>query len=250
MSEAHQSLDDLELSWNKFDRPAVGDQYKHYKGRIYEIVETGFMEASEEPAVIYKSSENGSVWVRLAKEFFSKVNDSTPRFSKIEKSKISHDSETLAEGQQVITACAFIWHDFDGVKKVFLPKRAQTKKFLPGVYELPGGHIDYGEDPVSGLKREIAEELKMQVKIGDPFAVFTYTNDIKKSYSIEVVYFGRLEGDIDEIMLDPEDHESYGWFALAELQAVYDARAQGPDDPEKAIVEKGFDLLNGSTINL
>ncbi len=53
--------------------------------------------------------------------------------------KMAHDSETQAYGEQVITACAFIHHSFDGVTKVFLPKRAATKKFLPGVHELPGG---------------------------------------------------------------------------------------------------------------
>lgn len=54
-------------------------------------------------------------------------------------SKIAHDSETPAHGKQAITACAFIHTNVDGIEKVFLPKRADTKKFLPGVYELPGG---------------------------------------------------------------------------------------------------------------
>jgi 8-oxo-dGTP diphosphatase len=73
--------------------------------------------------------------------------------------KISHDSETPAHGQQVIVACAFIHHSFDGVEKVFLAQRADTKKFFPGVYEIPGGHIDFGEDVIVGLKREVQEEL-------------------------------------------------------------------------------------------
>ncbi len=94
--------------------------------------------------------------------------------------KISHDSETPAHGQQVITVCAFIHHDFDGTRKVFLPKRAETKKFLPGVYELPGGHIDYGEDIIAGLKREIMEEMGIKIRVGDPFAAFTYLNEIKE----------------------------------------------------------------------
>jgi 8-oxo-dGTP pyrophosphatase MutT (NUDIX family) len=81
--------------------------------------------------------------------------------------KVTHDSETPARGQQVISACAFIHHEFDGVPKVFLPKRADTKKFLPGLYELPGGHIDFGEELVDGLKREIKEELGMTVTVGD-----------------------------------------------------------------------------------
>src|SRR3546814_9077575 len=90
---------------------------------------------------------------------------------------IYHDSEVPAHGQQVITACAFSHHNFDGIEKVFLPKRADTKKFLPGVYEIPGGHIDYGEDVAAGLKREIQEEFQMDIEIGDPFAAFTSTKD-------------------------------------------------------------------------
>ena len=81
----------------------------------------------------------------------------------------TNDSETLNEGQQVITACAFIHHSFDGVEKVFLPKRADSKKFLPGVYELPGGHIEFGEDPRDGLIREIKEEFNAQIEVKDLF---------------------------------------------------------------------------------
>ena len=105
---------------------------------------------------------------------------------------ILRDSEKPARGKQVITACAFIHHNFDGVEKLFAPKRAETKKFLPGVFELPGGHIDFGENPVDGLKREILEEFGMHVAIGDPFYVFTYTNEVKGSHSIEVIYFKSL----------------------------------------------------------
>lgn len=101
--------------------------------------------------------------------------------------KLLHDSETPAHGQQVISACAFIHHDFGAIKKVFLPRRATTKKFLPGLYELPGGHIDYGEDIVAGLKCEIMEEFGMNIEAGDPFAAFTYVNTVKGSHSIEVI---------------------------------------------------------------
>lgn len=163
--------------------------------------------------------------------------------------KISHDSETAAQGQQVITACAFIHHTFDGVDKVFLPKRATTKKFLPGVYELPGGHIDYGEDPVAGLQREISEELAMVIQVGDPFFVFTYTNEIKGSHSIEVVYFAQFVGDIASVRLNPEDHSEYGWYAEDELHKTY-SQEKGADDVELKAMHKGFALLRGETPTL
>lgn len=160
-------------------------------------------------------------------------------------SQAQHDSETLAEGQQVFTACAFIWHEFDGVKKVFLPKRADAKKFLPGVYELPGGHIDYGEDMREGLAREIMEELGMHVEIGDVLDVFTYMNEVKRSQSIEVIYFAQFTDPLENIHLNPEDHSTYGWFALEELAQTY----MGPKnetDPEVVIIHKGFVKLESA----
>lgn len=157
---------------------------------------------------------------------------------------IAHDSETVAHGQQVITACAFIHHTFDIVPKVFLPKRASTKKFLPGVYELPGGHIDFGENIVDGLKREILEEFGMQVRVGDPFYVFTYMNNIKGSHSIEVVYLAQFIGDVEHIRLNQADHSTYKWFEERELKELPSAE-KGADDPEIIALYKGFALLRG-----
>ena len=163
--------------------------------------------------------------------------------------QISHDSETAAHGQQVITATAFIHHNFDGVEKVFLPKRASTKKFLPGVWELPGGHIDFDEAPVAGLIREIDEEFEMEITVGDPFFVFTYTNNVKGSHSIEVVYFASFVTDLEKIKVHPEDHSEYGWFSEDELTAVYTDN-KGADDIEFTAMRKGFALLRGEPLQL
>jgi 8-oxo-dGTP diphosphatase len=159
----------------------------------------------------------------------------------ISMNKVSHDSETLVQGQQVFTACAFIHRVIDGEEKVFLPKRADTKKFLPGKYELPGGHIDYGEEIKTGLKREVKEELGIGVALGDPFAVFTYTNKVKGSHSIEVVYFAQVIGSPDAITIDPDDHSTCGWFSENEAVALNDDE----NDAEVTVIKRGFALLRG-----
>lgn len=155
--------------------------------------------------------------------------------------KVSHDSETLAQGQQVITACAFIHRKVDGIERVLLPKRADTKKFLPGKYEIPGGHIDYAEDIRAGLVREVSEELSVIVQLGDPFAVFTYTNEVKGSHSIEVVYFAQLVDDPSAITINTDDHSSFGWFTEAEAITLNN----DPEDDEVSVLKKGFALLRG-----
>jgi 8-oxo-dGTP diphosphatase len=159
--------------------------------------------------------------------------------------KISHDSETPAHGQQVITACVVIHHNFDGVTKIFLPKRADTKKFLPGVYEIPGGHIDFGENIVEGLKREVREELEVEVGIGDPFAAFDYTNPIKGSHSAEIIYFAKLLGSPEDIVLHPEDHSGAVWIAKDEMHQIVSPE-KDLDDVEYLAIQKAFALLDGA----
>jgi 8-oxo-dGTP pyrophosphatase MutT (NUDIX family) len=159
--------------------------------------------------------------------------------------KISHDSETPARGQQVFTACAFIHHDFDGTTKVFMPKRAATKKFLPNKFELPGGHIDFGEQMEVGLAREVNEEFEKDIVVGDPFAVFTYINEVKGSHSIEVDYFAQFKDGIDGIVLHPEDHSEYCWLSEAEL-----ADYLQEDDEETAAIRRGFALLQGKPLQV
>jgi 8-oxo-dGTP diphosphatase len=156
----------------------------------------------------------------------------------------SHDSEVLAEGQQVITACALIHQQIDGKEKVFLPKRAASKKFLPNVFEMPGGHIDYGEDMVAGLQREIYEEFEMRVSVGDPFACFTYVNNVKRSHSVEVIYFAQFSEPVENIVLHPDDHSTYLWLAKDEMAQAF-TEHKGADDVEFVSLQKGLALLDG-----
>lgn len=160
------------------------------------------------------------------------------------------DSARVAYGQQVITAVAFIHKEVDGVQKVFLAKRAATKKFLPNFYEMPGGHIDFGEDIIAGLKREVREEIGEEITVGEVVDVFTYINEVKGAHAIEVVYACQFVGSGDDIKLNPADHSGSGWFAEDEIQAIRSELApesqvkhDKEDDPEYLAIFKGFKLV-------
>jgi hypothetical protein cdivTM7_00494 len=157
-----------------------------------------------------------------------------------------NDSEVPAVDKQVIVACAFIHHNFDGVEKIFMPKRAATKKFMPSVFELPGGHVDFGEDIVAGLKREIREEFGKIITVGDPFAAFTYHDSVKGSHSIEVVYFAQFD-DIGNIQLNPKDHSEYKWLSFDELPKVF-GNGKDETDEEIQLIKRGFVLLDGGRL--
>ncbi|WP_051272019.1 NUDIX domain-containing protein [Shimazuella kribbensis] len=58
---------------------------------------------------------------------------------------------------QKVVSTGFLMKD----NKVLVIQRSQKEKFLPGYYELPGGKVDFGEDPAEALAREFREELRL-----------------------------------------------------------------------------------------
>lgn len=58
-------------------------------------------------------------------------------------------------------ACAIVIND-DG--KVLISKRSKGKKEYPGVWEMPGGKFEDGENVDQCIKREIKEELDIDVE--------------------------------------------------------------------------------------
>src|SRR4029077_2459770 len=122
--------------------------------------------------------------------------------------------------------------------------RAATKKFLPGIFELPGGHVDFGEDIMAALAREIKEEFGMRASVGDPFYAFTDVNEVKGAHYVEVAFFAQFSEPLEHIKLNPADHSDYVWLAADEIhQAINDVF--GPNDPEQLAMKQGFALLAG-----
>lgn len=144
-----------------------------------------------------------------------------------------HDKIESMPGQK-ITACAFIHHQ----GKLFVAKRALTKKYKPGVFELPGGHIEYGEEIIEGLKREIKDELHLKIKVGDPFYAVTYIDKTNNHHYVEVVYFAQFQPPFPEIKLNPEDHSEYKWITTEEAELTF-----GKDNYELKAAQRGFEIL-------
>lgn len=136
--------------------------------------------------------------------------------------------------KQLLTACAFLHKD----GKVFIARRADTKDFLPGKYELPGGHVEFGETFQEGLARELQEEFGIEVEVGKPVYAFTYVNEVKQSHSAEVVFFCTLKGNSSEPQLDPTDHSEYKWVTAEEAKQHFDV-----NDEELKGIQMGFKEL-------
>lgn len=135
---------------------------------------------------------------------------------------------------QEITACAFL---HDGMGKLFVARRAAAKPFLPGKFELVGGHAEFGESLEACIRREVKEELGVDVTVGYPFYAFTYVNG--SVHTVEVVCYARLSDDSQRIVLNPTDHSESAWITADEVNSYF---ADG-DDEKRAVIE-GFRNLD------
>lgn len=84
-----KAIEQILAGWQGYERPTDGQKFRHYKGGVYEILATGFLEDSEEPCVVYRSFKKNIVWVRTAKNFLEEIEHDgvkQPRFARIEQS--------------------------------------------------------------------------------------------------------------------------------------------------------------------
>lgn len=67
---------------------------------------------------------------------------------------------------------------FNSEKEILLCERGPSKKYAPGAWHMPGGGIDEGESPEDALRRELMEELDLQLgdTILDTGVRYTYGN--------------------------------------------------------------------------
>lgn len=94
--------------------------------------------------------------------------------------------------------------------KVLLLKRAQEP--FKNYWVLPGGYIEYNEDPREAVQRELKEETGVSASLGTFLYTYLIDND-PRGNSIDIVFDGVISG--GKIRL--KEHTQYKFFELNKL---------------------------------
>lgn len=98
----------------------------------------------------------------------------------------------------------------------------EKKKTWNNNWGLPGGYIEFDEDPASGLIREVKEETNLDIRVGNPVGVskVNYDGFIFKDGSVRTLTIIQIGYDVEilggEIKLS-EEHDDYVWVNSSEL---------------------------------
>lgn len=79
--------------------------------------------------------------------------------------------------------------------KILIPKRSANLKKMPNMYEFPGGKIEDSESLKEGLKRELFEELCINVNIKD---IIEFPNNVLKTekFILTIYIIKKWEGEL------------------------------------------------------
>jgi ADP-ribose pyrophosphatase YjhB (NUDIX family) len=118
-------------------------------------------------------------------------------------------------------------------RKVLLAKRAINP--LKGYWDAPGGFLDYHEDPETGAKRELKEELGIRVTALHFLGIYLsiYGNRPGQS-TFNVYYWSRSwKG----VLRAHDDVQKFAWFNLASLprRIAFSHNTKALNDLKKAV---------------
>ncbi len=99
---------------------------------------------------------------------------------------------------------------------VLMVRRSGTKAFNPGIWEVPGGKLEFGETPEEALIREIQEETSLDVtNFKLRYAAPYYLNEDNE---FVVLCYTCEPSDISSEVVLSEEHSDYMWASYDQLR--------------------------------
>lgn len=113
--------------------------------------------------------------------------------------------------------------------RLLLGKRSIRRKAYPGVWDLPGGHVEVGETTEQALVRELREELGVTATAWREYVVLrapAMAEEQPATLRLQVFLVTAWTGELRN--LQPEEHDAIAWVTEDEAAGLTLAHAGYP----------------------
>lgn len=110
-----------------------------------------------------------------------------------------------------VSVGAFIINDKG---EVLLMKRSQNAKNERGKWEAPGGAVEFGETLEEAIRREMREELGVEIEIKKQFPAKSEILVADKQHWVPTTFLVHIAKGNTPKNVEPNKHDEIGWFAL------------------------------------
>jgi 8-oxo-dGTP diphosphatase len=100
--------------------------------------------------------------------------------------------------------------------QLFLSRRGSLAKNERGLWEFPGGSVEFGETLALALTREMCEEFGIDIQVGELLDVVDHILVDEKQHWISPTYICQIISGKPEIK-EPEKCSQIGWFLPDEV---------------------------------
>lgn len=104
----------------------------------------------------------------------------------------------------------------------FLLARRRPGTHLEGLWEFPGGAMEDGESPDGALRRELREELGVEVEVGSPLTFAWHRDEVRDAL---LLFF---TANITSGVPQGREGQEIAWVPRAQLASVAAPPADGP----------------------
>ncbi|MBN1539431.1 MAG: (deoxy)nucleoside triphosphate pyrophosphohydrolase [Candidatus Thermoplasmatota archaeon] len=91
------------------------------------------------------------------------------------------------KGRPLLVTAALILRD----DRILVAKRLPDSRFEPDKWEFPGGKVDFSEHPKEAMKRELQEEMGIEVEVGKLYDLASHVYDQNGMLRHVVILFYR-----------------------------------------------------------
>lgn len=102
-------------------------------------------------------------------------------------------------------------------KQLLLTKRSQKAKNEKGCWEAPGGEVDFGEKLETAIKREIQEELGIEITILLQFPAENHLIPKEAQHWVATTFLCEVASNQKPVIKEPDKCEAFGWYSLDSL---------------------------------